>query len=195
MTQGALSPLGMSPPLRSGQRERPRLGDLLMPEDDQLRRDLLTRIEMRRAAIQAFLRANRPRIRRRSNVTIVLSALAAVFTAGPALGGETFAGSVQKVLGLSTDSLVWRVLCLGAMLVSVGAAVMTNIAKSQDSDARLSTVEAVNAELDGLGSLLHYGHLSVDDAVKLYQQYTAKVPFVEDVPAYPYGAPQSGGQQ
>jgi hypothetical protein len=173
-----------------------------MPEDDRLRRDLLARIEQRRAGVQAFLRANRPRIRRRANVTIVLSSLAAVFTAGPALGGEPFAESVQNSLGLSTESIVWRVLCLAAMLVSVGAAVMTNIAKSQDAEARLSTVEAVNAELDGLASLLHYGHLSVDDAVKLYQQYTAKVPFVEDVPAYshgtppyPYGAPQGRGQQ
>jgi cytochrome bd-type quinol oxidase subunit 2 len=166
-----------------------------MAGDDPLRRDLLARIEMRRAAVQAFLRANRPRLRRRANITIVLSSLAAVFTAGPALGGEPFAESVKNSLGLSTDSIVWRVLCLAALLVSVGAAVMTNIAKSQDSDARLSTVEAVNAELEGLGSLLHYGHLSVDDAVKLYQQYTAKIPFVEDVPAYPYGAPQGWGRQ
>ncbi|MET0763265.1 MAG: hypothetical protein ABWY29_00270 [Blastococcus sp.] len=166
-----------------------------MTEDDDLRRHLLARIEQRRAAVQAFLRANRPRIRRRANITIVLSSLAAVFTAGPALGGEPFAESVQRSLGLSTDSIVWRVLCLGAMLVSIGAVVMSNIAKSQDSEARLSTVEAVNAELDGLASLLNYGQLSVDDAAKLYQQYTAKVPFVEDVPAYPYGAPQGGGQQ
>jgi hypothetical protein len=72
---------------------------------------------------------------------------------------------------------------------------MTNIAKSQDSDARLSTVEAVNAELEGLASLLHFGHLSVDDGVKLYQQYTAKIPFVEDLPVQPYGPPQGWGQQ
>jgi hypothetical protein len=151
-------------------------------DDDQLRRDLLARIEHRRAAVQRFLRDNRPRIRRRANITIVLSSLAAVLTAGPAIGGEPFAESVQRSLGLSTDSLVWRFLCLAAMLVSVSAAVMTNIAKSQDADARLSTVEAVNAELEGLGSLLHFGHLSVDEGVQLYQQYTARVPFVEDIP-------------
>jgi cytochrome bd-type quinol oxidase subunit 2 len=151
-----------------------------MPEDDRLRRDLLARIEHRRAAVQVFLRDNRPRIRRRANITIVLSSLAAVFTAGPALGGEPFAESLQRSLGLSSDSYVWRTLCLAALLVSVGAAVMTNIAKSQDADARLSTVEAVNAELEGLASVLHFGHLSVDDGVKLYQQYTSRIPFVED---------------
>jgi hypothetical protein len=167
-----------------------------MADDDQFRRDLLARIEIRRAAVQAFLRDNRPRIRRRANVTIVLSSLAAVFTAGPALGGEPFAEALQDSLGLRTDSIVWQVLCLAALLVSISAAVMTNIAKSQDADARLSTVEAVNAELDGLTWLLHYGHLSVDDGAKLYQQYTSKIPFVEDLPpAYPYGAPQGWGQQ
>ena len=35
-----------------------------MADDDDLRRDLLRRIEARRAAVQAFLRANRPRTRR-----------------------------------------------------------------------------------------------------------------------------------
>ncbi len=164
-----------------------------MAEDSELRRDLLLRIEARRAAVQAFLRENRPRIRRRANVTIVLSSLAAAFTAGPALGGQPFAESVQRSLGLATDSIVWQLLCLAALAVSVGAAVLTNIAKSQDSEARLSTVEAVNAELEGLASLLHYGHLSLEDAVKLYQQYTAKIPFVEDLPVYS-GAPQGWGQ-
>ncbi len=118
-----------------------------MADDDQLRRDLLARIEWRRAAVQAFLRANRPRIRRRANVTIVLSSLAAVFTAGPALGGEPFAEAIQDGFGLRSDSIVWQVLCLAALLVSISAAVMTHIAKSQDADARLSTFEAVNAEL------------------------------------------------
>lgn len=159
-----------------------------MADDSEHRRDLLMRIEARRAGVQAFLRENRPRIRRRANITIVLTSLSAAFTAGPALGGETFAVSVQNGLGLSTDSLVWRVLCLLALLVSVGAAVMTNIAKSQDADARLSTAEAANAELEGLATLLHFGHLSVDDGVKLYQQYAVKIPFVQDlVPTAPPG--------
>ena len=166
-----------------------------MADDDQLRRDLLARIEWRRAAVQAFLRDNRPKIRRRANITIWLSSLAAVFTAGPAIGGEPFAESVQQTFDLRAESIVWRVLCLAALLVSVGAAVMTNIAKSQDADARLSTAEAVNAELEGLTTLLHYGHLSVDDAVQLYQQYTVKIPFVADLPSAASGAPQGWGQQ
>src|SRR5687767_5530282 len=166
-----------------------------MAEDSEQRRDLLRRIEARRAGVQAFLRENRPRIRRRANITIVLTSLSAVFTAGPALGGETFATSVQNGLGLATNSVVWQVLCLLAMLVSVTAAVLANIAKSQDADARLSTAEAANAELEGLATLLQFGHLSVDDGVKLYQQYAGKIPFVQDiVPTAPPGwGPPPGG--
>jgi cytochrome bd-type quinol oxidase subunit 2 len=151
-----------------------------MVEDSDLRRDLLWRIEARRAAVQAFLRANRPRTRRRANMAIVLSSLAAVFTAGPAFGGEGFAGTVQKTLNLASDSYVWRILCLLALLVSVSSATLTNITKSQDDVARLSTAEAANAELEGLSTLLQFGHLSVQDAVKLYQQYSAQIPFVDE---------------
>ncbi|UOY03848.1 hypothetical protein [Blastococcus sp. PRF04-17] len=153
-----------------------------MADDNQLRQDLLWRIEARRASVQAFLRAHRPRTRRRATITVVLSSMAAVFTAGPAFGGEPFAETVQDMFGLTTDEPVWRVLCLLALLVSVGAAVLTNLGKSQDDVARLSSAEAANAELEGLASLLQYGHLSVDDGVKLYQQYSVKIPFVDDQP-------------
>ena len=61
--------------------------------------------------MQAFLRTNRPRTRRRATITIVFSSLAAVFTAGPAVGGETFAEGAER-LGLASDSYVWRTLCL-----------------------------------------------------------------------------------
>jgi MFS family permease len=160
-----------------------------MADEDYLRRDLLWRIEARRAAVQAFLHRHRPRTRRRATATIVLSSLAAAFTAGPAVGGETFAGAVQQAFSLSSDSYVWRVLCLSALLVSVAAAVLTNLGKSQDDVARLGTAEAANAELEGLTTLLQFGQLSVQDAVKLYQQYSVKIPFVEDAP----GAFATGG--
>jgi hypothetical protein len=151
-----------------------------MPEDEELRRDLLWRIEARRASVQAFLRTQRPRTRRRASIAIVLSSLAALFTAGPALGGEPFAESLQNTFGLQSDSYVWRVLCLLALLVSVGSAVLTNLSRSQDDVARLSTAEAANAELEGLGTLLQFGHLPVQDAVKLYQQYSVKIPFIDE---------------
>jgi hypothetical protein len=154
-----------------------------MAEDrEALQRALVARIEGRRAAVRAYLQENRPRLRRRSNLTVVLSALAAVFTAGPAVGGETFSGGVQRALGLSTDSIVWRVLCLAALLVSVTAAILTNLTKTQDELGRLSTVEAAGAELEGLMTLLEFGQLEASDAVTLYQQYAEKISFLDDVP-------------
>jgi hypothetical protein len=154
-----------------------------MEENDQLRRDLLARIEARRSAVAQFLRDNRPGIRRRLNITIVLSSLAAIFTAGPAFGGETFAEGVQNIFGLASDSYVWRTLCLLALLVSVAAAVMTNLAKSHEAALnRLTTAEAAKTELEGLSTLVEFGHLSLDDAVKLFHSYSTKIPFVDDLP-------------
>jgi hypothetical protein len=160
-----------------------------MADDSDLRRDLVRRIDARRASVQAFLRDHRPRTRRRATVTVVLSSLAAVFTAGPAFGGENFAESVQGVFGLQDESTVWQVLCLLALLVSVAAAVLVNLGKAQDDVARLSNAEAANTELEGLSGLLQYGHLTVEDGAKLYQQYTAKIPFVDDRPVEPSGYP------
>ena len=153
-----------------------------MADDDALRRDLLWRIEGRRASIQAYLREHRPRTRRRATVTIVLSSLAALFTAGPALGGEPFAQSVQDSLGLASDSYVWRTLCMLALLVSLGAAILTNLGKANDDVARLSSAEAANTELEGLTGLLQFGHVSLEDGAKLFQQYIVKIPFVDELP-------------
>jgi hypothetical protein len=164
-----------------------------MADDDALRRDLLWRIESRRASVQAFLRANRPRIRRRMTLAVVLSSLAALFTAGPAFGGETFSTSVQNTFGLASDSTVWRVLCLLALLVSVSSAVLTNLGKTQDDAGRLSSAEAAGVELEGLTSLLQYGELSVADGVKLYQQYTVKIPFIDDGTGAAHHVPTAPG--
>jgi hypothetical protein len=160
-----------------------------MSDDDVLRRDLLSRIDTRQSAVSHFLQANRPGIRRRANLTITLSSLAAVFTAGPAFGGENFSTGIQKILGLSSDSYVWRTLCMLALLVSVGAAVMTNLAKAHEATLnRLATAEAAKAELEGLANLVRFGHLSVEEAAKLFHHYSTKIPFVDDVPALAGGA-------
>jgi hypothetical protein len=160
-----------------------------MADDDALRRDLLWRIEARRASIQAYLREHRPRTRRRATITVVLSSLAALFTAGPALGGEPFAKSVQNSLGLASDSTVWRTLCFLTLLVSIASAILVNLGKASDEVARLSSAEAANTELEGLTGLLQYGRVSVEDGAKLYQQYSVKIPFVDDLPTNAPPAP------
>jgi hypothetical protein len=163
--------------------------------DEELRELLTARIEGRRAELAAYLREHRPRNRRRANITIVLTSLAALLTAGPAVGGESFTHAVQQAFGLGSDSYVWRTLCLGALLLSAGAAVMTNIGKSQDDTEQISAVQAASAQLDGLVTLLQFGSVSTDDAVKLYQQYSVAVPFVETAvpPVHRTGVAASDG--
>jgi hypothetical protein len=154
-----------------------------MADESDLRQDLLRRVDARRAAVDAFLRERRPRIRRRVTATLLLTSLSAALTAGPGAGGGAFTGTVQDTFDLSESTTVWRVLCVLATLVSLGAAVLTAIEKAHGYATQLSAAEAARVELEGLSTLLEFGHLSVEDGVKLYQQYVTKIPFVDDVPA------------
>jgi hypothetical protein len=145
-----------------------------------VRRELVNRIETRRESITAYLRGSRPRSNRLTTISIVSSALAAVLVAGPALGGESFTGGVGQALGLNTTSTVWRVLCFLGMLASLVAVITTNLQKSQDLQSRISTAEAVDADLEGLQTLLQFGKTPTGDAVNLYQGYVARIPFVDE---------------
>jgi hypothetical protein len=149
-------------------------------KDQEARQRLTENIEQRQSAIKVFLRRARPRRNRLATTSVVGSALAAGFTAGPAFGGTKFAEGVQGALTLDQSSIVWQGLCLAAMLMSVVAAVSTNLANSHSVAARVSAAEACNAQLEGLQTALTFGRLPVEDAVQLYQQYTTQVAFVDD---------------
>lgn len=149
-------------------------------ENVDVRQELIRRIEARRASINAFVRRVRPRSARLANISIVSSAVAAVFTAGPAFGGVSFTEAVQRGFSLANSSIVWRTLCLAATLVSLVAAISVQLNKSQDVASQLSAAEACNTELEGLQTLLEFGQLPVRDAIELYQKYVTKIPFVEE---------------
>lgn len=152
-----------------------------MPEDTDWQR-LLNRIKNRRETLDAYLRSARPRAERLTRVSIVSSALAAALTAGPAVGGQRFVDRVATSLELEGSESVWRPLCLLAMVVSITAAISTNLSKSKNTEARIVSAEATNAELEGLQALIEFDQVSLEDAVKLYQQYVARVPFVAETP-------------
>jgi hypothetical protein len=149
-----------------------------MGDGSEDRQELLRRIGAQRANIDAFLRQVRPRSVRLANISIISSAAAAIFTAGPALGGVSFAEAVQRAFSLSTNSVVWRVLCLVAMLVSLVATISIQLSKSQNTAAQLSAAEACDTELEGLQTLLELAQLPVRDAADLYLKYISKIPFV-----------------
>jgi hypothetical protein len=149
------------------------------------RQELLDRIDARRASIDDYLRQARPRGNRLVNTAIISSAIAAVLTAGPALGGETFSVGVADSLSLPSDSIVWRSLCFLALAVSIVAAITTNLSRSQDTAHRIASAEAANSELEGLRTLVEFGQIPIGEAAKLYQQYVTKIPWVEERhPAY-----------
>jgi hypothetical protein len=153
-----------------------------MPDDPRVRAELRAKIEARRAGIAAFLHDVRPRRNRLTNISIISSALAAVFVAGPALAGQTFTDGVKRELSLSSGALVWRPLCLAALIVSLVSAISSNLSKSQDLAARVTAAEVCSTELESVMTSLEFGHLSVEDAVEQYHQCVSKIPFVEELP-------------
>jgi len=153
-----------------------------MDDKGEDQRDLLRRITAQRASIDAFVRQVRPRSARLANISIISSAASAVFTAGPALGGVSFAEAIQRAFSLSDNSVVWRSLCLLAMLVSLVAIISVQLGKSQNIATQLSAAEACDTELEGLQTLLELSRLPVGDAADLYLKYIAKIPFVRKIP-------------
>jgi hypothetical protein len=151
----------------------------MISEADQ-RRELLERIKAKRTSVRAYVRALEPVGDRETNVSIICSAIAAVLTAGPAIGGTSLTSAIGSAAALRDDSPIWRLLCFAAMIVSVIAAISTNLYKSHDVAGRLSKAEACNVSLEGLETLVEFGQLPVKEAVKLYQQYVATIPFVLD---------------
>jgi hypothetical protein len=153
-----------------------------MDESADTRQRLSERIDQKQQAIRSYLGRERPRRNRLSNISIVGSALAAVLTAGPAVGGTGFTEAVRGIFSLDDDSIVWRFLCLAAVIFSVSAALATNFANSRALGEKVSAAESANAQLEGLQLSLNFGNLAVPDALKLYQQAVAPVAFVEEAP-------------
>ena len=116
------------------------------------------------------------------NISFISSAIVTVLTAGPAFGGDRFTQAVAGQLHLPSDTLVWRLLCLGAVALSIVAALSTNMNKSSEVGSRLVRAETCHAELEALEALVEFGQLPVTEAVKLYQQYVAGVPFIQEEP-------------
>jgi hypothetical protein len=151
-----------------------------MSRETDARQELLERIRTRRAGISTFVQELNVRGTRLTNVSIVGSAIVTVLTAGPALGGTRFTDSTSNVLNVSDESLIWRVLCLLAMVLSIVVAVATNMYKSRDVAARLVKAEATSVALEGLETLVEFEQVSTADAVQQYQQRIADIPFIPD---------------
>ena len=144
----------------------------------EIREQLSGRIAEQQDAVLAFLRKERPRRNRLTNLSVWGSVLAALLTAGPALGGTRFTTTLQGIFSLRESSMVWQVLCLIAVILSAAAALATSLATSHSVAARVTAAEACNVQLDALRLALDLGHINADEAGKLLQQHAAQVPFI-----------------
>jgi MFS family permease len=128
--------------------------------------ELASRIAQKRAEIDRFLAAARPRKRRLLNTTIIGGTLSAALTAGPAVGGPTFTAWLTQTMGWTSPS--WRLLCAAASVSSMMAAVATQLLKSQNIEEHVSRAQACRAKLEVLEIGLAVGHLDPQQATAEY---------------------------
>jgi uncharacterized membrane protein YozB (DUF420 family) len=82
------------------------------------------------------------------NLAIVAGALATVLTASPALGGLSFSDWLNETFGFTSPA--WQVLCAGAAICSLAAAISTQMLKSHNIEEHVARAEAVRAKLEAL---------------------------------------------
>ncbi|MFE4545430.1 hypothetical protein [Arthrobacter sp. NPDC056727] len=154
-----------------------------MDDSAETRQRLSERIDQKQTDIRSYLGRQLPRRHRLTEFSVIGSVLAALLTAGPAFGGTEFTASVQDMLSLGDASLVWRTLCLGAVILSVGAGLATNFANSQSLAEKVSAAETAIAQLEGLQLSLDFGRIETDEAALLFKQFVSHVAFVDAVPS------------
>ena len=141
--------------IRAANRNDPSTGDVSMW------------VDRRRAEIGDYLDRMQARQRRALNVAIVAGASASVLTASAAVGGQRFANWLASSLGLSLPA--WQVLCAVATLLSLAAAITTQLLKSHNVDERVARAQTARAKLDIVHFGLVTGHLTEADAAAEYR--------------------------
>jgi MFS family permease len=162
-----------------------------MGENDELQQKLVSRIKARRLMINQFAGELGRRGDRLVNLSIMSTAVTTVLVSGPALGGGKFTEGLQNLLGLPSDTWVWRALCFVAAILSVVAAITSNMYKSHDVASRLATAQSTSVLLEGLETALEFGQLPLDEATRRFREYLAQVPFIEEKSSESTGAGSS----
>lgn len=139
--------------------------------------ELLSQIRRKRAQLDLFLSASRPRKRRLLNTTIVGGSLATALTAAPAIGGQSLTAWLTRALGLASPS--WRVLCAAASVCSVTATVATQLLKSHNIEEQVTRAQGCRAKLEALEIGLGMGQLDTRQATTEYLKCVEDAAFVE----------------
>jgi hypothetical protein len=142
--------------------------------------DLLSQIRRKRTQLETFLAIARPRKRRLLNTTIVGGSLAAVLTAGPAVGGPSFTGALTGALGLNpASSPSWRILCAAASVCSIMATIATQLLKSHNIEEHVTRAQGCRAKLEVLEVGLTIGQVDERQATAEYLKCVEDSSFLE----------------
>ena len=138
--------------------------------------DLSAHIDRFRSQIAAYLIHARARQRRLINLAIVAGAVATVLTASPALGGLAFSDWLNETFGLTSPA--WQVLCAGAALCSLAAAISTQLMKSHAVEEHVARAEAVRAKLEALDLGRITGRLTPEQVATEYSACIEQASFL-----------------
>ena len=130
--------------------------------------ELIERAARKRQDIERWLASAVPRKRRLLNVTLLGGTLAAAFTAGPAVGGQTFTRWLSTTFGL--DSPSWQILCGAAAVCSVAATVSTQLLKSQNVEELTARAQSCRAKLETIEIGLSTGYLDLTQATREFRR-------------------------
>lgn len=140
------------------------------------RERLLERIREKKRDIKAYITTFEPRSNRLTMVSIIGTGLAALLTAGPAVGGASFTQSLTAALGTTSPS--WRWLCAAATVFSFLATTALAIHKMQDYTTKVSKAQSAHAQLESLEIFMDTTELPVATAADQYAQIIRDVPYL-----------------
>lgn len=137
-----------------------------MAEASKSMLDLAARIHNKHTQVNTYLSQTKPTKRRLLNSSIIGGSLSALLTAGPALGGQTFATWMTVVFGLHSPS--WQILCGAAAICSLVATVSLQLLKSNRLEENLAKAQLCSAKLEILEIGLSTGQMSDKQALAEY---------------------------
>jgi hypothetical protein len=138
--------------------------------------DLSVLIRRTQDKVATYLVHARARQRRMLNLAIVAGALATALTASPALGGKNFADWLDATFGLTAPA--WQILCAGAAMCSLAAAIATQMLKSNNVDERVTRAENVKARLEVLDAGRMTGQLTPKQVATEYAACVQEASFI-----------------
>lgn len=137
---------------------------------------LQDRIHEKQRDIKAYLKRFEPRSNRLTLLSIVGTGLAALLTAGPAVGGASFTSALTQALGTTSPS--WRILCAGATVLSFLATTALSIHKVQDLTNKVSKAQSALAQLEALETFMDTTEIPIANATEQYAQIVRDVPYL-----------------